>query len=110
MPRKPAVIDIELLQKLGALQCTQEEAATVFGIARETFSRKLRQKRYRDAWESGLANGRMSLRRRQWRKNSDTMLIWLGKQYLGQRDHPEADEQGRSAAEEYLRLQKGERP
>ncbi len=110
MSRNAAIIDLDDLEKLGALQCTQEEAASFFGIARETFSRKLRQKRYREAWERGQASGRMSLRRRQWRKNSDTMLIWLGKQYLGQRDHPEADEQGRSAAEEYLRLQKGERP
>ena len=37
----------------------------------------------------GRANGKMSLRRVQWARaqaGSDTMLIWLGKQILGQRD------------------------
>ena len=110
MGRRQAAIDLEALEKLAAMLCTHEEAAGYFDIARETFTRKLRQKRYRDAWERGQQKGRISIRRKQFQKNTDAMLIWLGKQYLGQRDHPEADEQGRSAAEEYLRLQKGERP
>ena len=36
--------------------------------------------------------GKISLRRNQWRlaEKSATMAIWLGKQYLGQRDQVEA--------------------
>jgi hypothetical protein len=108
MPRRAVVIDLEELEKLAALHCTQEEAAGWFGIARETLSRKLRQKRYREAWDRGKLRGLVSLRRKQFQKNSDTMLIWLGKQYLGQRDRPDGDENSRSAAEEYLRRQKGD--
>jgi hypothetical protein len=108
MPRRAVVIDLEELEKLAALHCTQEEAAGWFGIARETLSRKLRQKRYREAWDRGKLRGLVSLRRKQFQKNTDAMLIWLGKQYLGQRDRPDGDENSRSAAEEYLRRQKGD--
>lgn len=108
MPRRAVVIDLKELEKLAALHCTQEEAAGWFGIARETLSRKLQQKRYREAWDRGKLRGLVSLRRKQFQKNSDTMLIWLGKQYLGQRDRPDGDENSRSAAEEYLRRQKGD--
>ena len=110
MPRRPAAIDLEALEKLAAMLCTQEEAAAWFGIARETLNRKLRQAKYRDVWERGQQKGRISIRRKQFQKNSDTMLIWLGKQYLGQRDRPDGDENSRSAAEEYLRRQKGDLP
>jgi hypothetical protein len=39
-----------------------------------------------------MEEGRMSLRRLQWKKAQEgntTMLIWLGKQYLGQSDKQE---------------------
>ena len=108
MGRRPAAIDLEALEKLAAMQCTQEEAAGFFEVARETLNRKLRQRQYREAWERGRLTGRISIRRKQFQKNSDTMLIWLGKQYLGQRDRPDGDENSRSAAEEYLRRQKGD--
>jgi len=101
-------IDLGQLEELAHIQCTQEEAAAVLGISQPTLNRRLKQKEYREAWEHGRARGRSSLRRRQWEKNSDTMLIWLGKQILGQRDTPENPGDARSAAEEYLRLQKGE--
>lgn len=108
MARRPAAIDLEALEKLAAMLCTHEEAAGYFDIARETFTRKLRQKRYRDVWERGQQKGRISIRRKQFQKNTDAMLIWLGKQHLGQRDRPDGDENSRSAAEEYLRRQKGD--
>jgi hypothetical protein len=41
------------------------------------------------AYEKGLENGKSSLRRLQWKAalgGNITMQIWLGKQYLGQRD------------------------
>lgn len=105
--RRTVDLDLRQLEQLAAIACTQEDAAAVMGIVRTTFSRKLRQRKYRDAWERGQAAGRVSLRRRQWKKNSDTMLIWLGKQILGQSDRPEIADGGRSAAEEYLITQKG---
>ncbi len=110
MGRRAVEIDLEQLEKLAAMQCTQEDVAAWFGVSQPTISKKLRQRKYREVWERGLGRGRISLRRRQWAKDSDTMLIWLGKQHLGQRDQPVTDDGSRSAAEEYLALQKGERP
>jgi hypothetical protein len=46
------------------------------------------------AYQEGSAIGRTTLRRLQWQKaqtGDSTMLIWLGKQMLGQRDKADVD-------------------
>jgi hypothetical protein len=42
----------------------------------------------RDALEQGRGEGRVSLRRKQWlmAEKNPAMAIWLGKQYLGQKE------------------------
>ena len=52
--------------------------------------------------KSGL--GKISLRRNQWRlaEKSATMAIWLGKQYLGQKDQVEASVAVDTAKEDAL--------
>jgi hypothetical protein len=88
-PRKE--IDQKQFENLCGLQCTLEEICGWFGVTdktldgwckrtyRASFSEVFRQKR-------GL--GKVSLRRSQWRlaEKNASMAIWLGKQYLGQRD------------------------
>jgi len=84
-PRK--VISAAEVQKMAAIGCTQEEIAKVKGVSATTIMRN-----YGDAYEKGFATMQMSLRRRQMRAalaGSNTMMIWLGKQYLGQRDKAE---------------------
>ncbi len=114
MGRRPFDPDLKQVEQLAAIACTQEEAAAVLGVARYTLSRKLRQRKYREAWERGRGRGNMALRREQFeiatQKGNVTMLIWLGKQWLGQRDHPEFSDDARSAAEDYLAAQRGEKP
>jgi len=49
-------------------------------------------------YKSQIEIGRSSLRRMQWKaaENGDkTMLVWLGKQYLGQRDKQETEISGK---------------
>ena len=48
--------------------------------------------------------GKISLRRSQWRlaEKSATMAIWLGKQYLGQKDQVEASVAVDTAKEDAL--------
>ena len=48
--------------------------------------------------------GKVSLRRNQWRlaEKSATMAIWLGKQYLGQKDQVEASVAVDTAKEDAL--------
>jgi len=79
-------IDYEQVGKLANLQCTQEEIAHFLGCSVDTLQR---DDEFCGIYKNGMALGRMSLRRKQWKAAEDgntTMLIWLGKQYLDQRD------------------------
>ena len=81
-------IEIETLVKLAALHCTQEEAASWLGIGEKTLRRRLKEDKYKEAWELGWSQGLVSLRRTQWKlaQVKPVMAIFLGKQYLGQKD------------------------
>ena len=86
-PRK--VIDWDLVEKLSTIQCTTAEIARIIGVSESTLDHN---KKFVQIHKKGLDEGRMSLRRLQWKKANDgnvTMLIWLGKQYLGQKDRQE---------------------
>lgn len=78
------------LANLGKIQCTTKEAAAVLDVSEVTFIDFLkRHEKARQVFEQGKENGKASLRRMQLRKaetGNATMLIWLGKQLLGQRD------------------------
>ena len=90
MTRKIA-INYDLLGKLAQIQCTQEEIASVLGISVDTIQR---DKHAMDIYRDKIRQGKASLRRLQFQaaKNGDrTMLVWLGKQYLGQTDRMETD-------------------
>lgn len=76
-------LDRDMIFKLASLMCTYDEIAYVVGSSASAL-----QKRYSAIVEKGRAEGRKSLRRAQYEKavfDKDVrMLIWLGKQYLGQ--------------------------
>ncbi len=110
--RDPYAIDVEELEKLCALHCTQEEICAWFrrGVAWLQARRSDREKKYEfpiqlgdgttvrqymtiaEIMERGYARGRISLRRQQIKlleaggSGAGTMAVWLGKQILGQRD------------------------
>jgi DNA-binding CsgD family transcriptional regulator len=89
-PSKVAEIDRELVWRLACMQCTLREIADVIGVNAETI-----RKHFGDLIEKGKSVGKKSLRRAQFEKalNGDTrMLVWLGKQYLGQKDSIEDTE------------------
>lgn len=81
-------IDYVTVEKLANIQCTQEEIASFLGISSRTL---LRDEKFKELFARGRENGKMSLRRIQWKhaEKSASMAIWLGKQYLGQRDNIE---------------------
>jgi len=86
-PRK--VIDWDLVEKLSTIQCTTAEIARIIGVSESTLDHN---KKFVQIHKKGLDEGRMSLRRLQWKKANEgnvVMLIWLGKQYLGQKDRQE---------------------
>jgi hypothetical protein len=77
-------VDPKLVQDLAALGCKTTEIASVTGVSVDTLDR-----RFADEMAKGRDNLRVSLRRWQLeaaKKGNVTMLIWLGKQLLGQSD------------------------
>ncbi len=80
----PDEIDAEMVKRLAGIDCTIKEIADIIGTTPETISDY-----FAEQVRSGRANGAMSLRRKQFERAMDGnigMLIWLGKQRLGQRD------------------------
>lgn len=94
-PRKE--IDLEQFKKLCGLQCTLAEIAGFFDCSEDTIEnwckRELRRG-FSDAFKEYSASGKISLRRNQFRlaEKSASMAIFLGKNYLGQRDNIEIED------------------
>lgn len=81
-PRKQ--IDPEQVKQLAAINCSLEEMGAVLDCSPDTLGR-----RFADVIKKGRESGRMSLKRKQYEmamKGNITMLIWLGKILLGQRE------------------------
>ena len=80
----------EEVQKLSKFGMTNVEIADFFGC-----DESLIRKSYSEYLTKGRAKGKMRLRQLQWQaaeKGNTSMLIFLGKQMLGQTDNPEASE------------------
>ena len=120
MGRPKIEIDFKTLDGMCAINCTQEEIASVLGISIDTLGRRIKEihdMTFAEYYKKNSANGKMSLRRAQfdramgdkvdeykdefnektkkfervktgnkiWANNGSVpMLIWLGKQWLGQ--------------------------
>ena len=100
------VLDLRLVARLAALGCTDQEIADALGITRQTLStRKRDEPDLLDALKRGRSEVKLSLRRAQLKaisKGNTTMLIWLGKQMLQQRNHPEPIEEDDEALGELV--------
>jgi len=87
-PRKR--ISSEQVEELAKLLCTQEEMAAVLGVSRHTIIRRIQEGgAFATAYKKGHAEAKKSLRRAQYEaaiSGNPTMLIWMGKQHLDQRD------------------------
>jgi hypothetical protein len=82
--------DLALLEELASIQCTDEEIAACLNCSVDTLAdRKQNDEEFFGAYKRGKEEGKTSIRRMQYKaaeKGNTTMLIWLGKQYLGQSD------------------------
>ena len=108
-------IDQTLFEKLCGLQCTLDEIAGIFNCSSDTIERwckRTYKEGFADTYKKHSANGKTSLRRAQFKlaEKSAAMAIWLGKQYLGQRDRDIADAMDRSngVLESLLELRNGQ--
>jgi len=79
-------IDNKDVEKLASYGCSVREIANYFGCSED-----LIKKSYSQFVTKGKDKGKIRLRQMQWRaaeNGSVPMLIWLGKQILGQTDQP----------------------
>lgn len=92
MGRPPADIDWDTFKNLCKIQCTLKEISAVFEIDSRTIERRVKKKfkctfaELKDMWSEA---GKASLRRLQFRaaeNGNASLLMFLGKQYLGQTD------------------------
>lgn len=100
MARPLKEIDKKQFESLLKMQCTLEEVTGFFddtipgGCSEDTIERwckRTYKQNFADISKKKRALGKISLRRAQFKlaETNASVAIWLGKQYLGQKDCPE---------------------
>ena len=84
-------IDKKQFENLCGLQCTKEEMCAFFELTDKTLEswcKRTYNKGFSEVFREKRGIGKISLRRSQFElaKKNAAMAIWLGKQYLNQRD------------------------
>lgn len=84
-------IDKKTFEGLCTIQCTLEEIAGFFKCSEDTIENWCKREYdtiFSDIYKTLSSGGKISLRRSQFKmaKSNPTMAIWLGKQYLGQKE------------------------
>lgn len=92
MGRPKKEIDQSEFEKLCVLQCTKADIANWFECSEDTIERWVKRtygETFAVVFAQKREKGKVSLRRLQWKSaeaGNVTMQIFLGKQYLGQKD------------------------
>ena len=101
MPAEKKEINFEQLKAMCRIQCTAVECAAVFGIDDNTLDRRIKEAGYAgfgEFYKKYSHEGKTSLRRAQWKAATEqlnpTMLVWMGKQMLGQKDKSQTEHTG----------------
>jgi hypothetical protein len=97
--RPHADIDWKDVEGMCFIQCTREEIYAITGHDEKTFKvncLRVHGIEFSEYYKQKRENGKKSLRRAQWEKavkdKNPALLIWMGKQSLGQSDDPAPDE------------------
>jgi AraC-like DNA-binding protein len=97
MGRPKKEINQETFEKLCGIMCTLEEIAGVFNCSEDTIERWCKEtynETFAETSKRFQGTGKSSLRRMQFKlaERSAAMAIFLGKQYLGQKDTIETED------------------
>jgi hypothetical protein len=107
MARPKKEIDERQVRELAGMGCSYAEIAAVVGCDASTLTRRFAQ-----VIKDGHEHRNASLRRTQYdvavNGKHPTMLIWLGKQYLGQTDKVEGSTPGADVLTELVKEMRGE--
>jgi AraC-like DNA-binding protein len=92
MGRPRLEIDKKQFESLCGLQCTLEEIADFFQCSEDTIERWCKREyesTFAETFKKHSGKGKISLRRAQFKlaEKNASMAIWLGKQYLHQKDY-----------------------
>jgi len=85
-------IDYNMFVNLCKIQCTEAEVCSVLEVTDKTLNLRLKDKYgqgFSEVFKKFAEHGKASLRRFQFKSaegGNATMQIWLGKQYLNQKD------------------------
>lgn len=91
MGRPKKEFQSKIFENLCFIQCTKGEICSVLEVDDETLNRMIKDEynaSFSEIYKRYSDGGKSSLRRMQFKlaERNATMCIWLGKQYLGQRD------------------------
>lgn len=94
--------DFQKLVNMIRIQCTRDEICGIFGVTDKTLAAAINRRGneggFSALYKRHQDEGKASLRRSQWKaateKLNPTMLVWLGKQMLGQRDQMDMTHDG----------------
>lgn len=109
MARPLKYIDQKQFESLCGLQCTKEEICGFLEVTDKTLEnwcKRTYKKGFSEVFREKRGKGKISLRRAQFRlaERSAAMAIWLGKQYLDQKDFAsELDEKEQQARIEQIK-------
>ena len=92
MARPKKEINQREFEALCGFQCTEEEICNFFNVTDKTLTRSCKETynlSFSEVFKIKRDIGKISLRRSQWKlaEKNTAMSIWLGKQYLKQREH-----------------------
>lgn len=109
MARPQKEIAKDKFEKLCAMLCTEEEIAGFFDCSVDTIERwckRIYKKSFAEIYKKYCVAGKISIRRNQLKLSEKypVMAIWLGKQYLGQKDNPVEVEHTVSPIDEITKL------
>jgi hypothetical protein len=95
--RPLADIDWDKVDSMCKIQCTGDEIASVLDLSYDTLQRACKREKgmsFADYLPQKAMAGKASLRRVQWKAatgGNSTMMVWLGKNVLGQTDKSTID-------------------
>ena len=100
-------IDKRQFENLCGLQCTLLEICDFFDVEDDTLNswcKKTYGTTFSEVFKLKRGKGQISLRRMQWKlaEKNPTMAIFLGKQYLGQKDKIEYTDDGMKSINENI--------
>lgn len=99
-PQKTATLTEGQIEKLAAMGCSDDEIAVLTNLSETELKRS-----FGPQLKNGRANLHIRVRKKQLQRadeGSDTMLIWLGKVYLGQRETQDVNLSGALTVHQFV--------